>query len=296
MTVLAGLERRIDNLIILYLLLTALLVAANGSRFPSFVLFIAFHLTLASTVYALRYLPAKLPPGARFLRDWYPAIAFPFLYKEVELFAGAFGNWELTSLLRSLEASLFGGQPSIYLSERLAWVPLSEYLHFCYLAYVLLFPVIGGYWYFTGRKHWFRELLFLVSMTYAVSYLFYILYPVDSPFYLSPPPGEPLSGHTFYNLVHFMSERGGARGGAFPSSHVSISTVILLVTLEHQPRWVAWLLPVYIGLVFATVYGRFHYVLDIVAGLLLAVVICVGYRFLTRERSSESDSAAHAPV
>ena len=176
-----GLERRIDNLIALYLLLTAMLVVVSRWSLPSYHLFAALHLALAGAVYALRHLPQELPPVARFFRDWYPA--FPFLYKEVEIFAGAFGNWALTELLQSLEVTLFAGHPSIYLSERLSWVPLSEYLHFCYFAYVLLFPIIGGYWYFTGKKTWFRELLFLLSITYAVSYLFYILYPVDSPFY-----------------------------------------------------------------------------------------------------------------
>ena len=98
-----------------------------------------------------------------------------------------------------------------------------------------------------------------MSVTFATSYLFYILFPVDSPFYLLPKLGEPQSGHFFYELVHFVSSRGGARGGAFPSSHVSVSTVILLVTWKYQSRWLVWLVPIYVGLVFATVYGRFHY-------------------------------------
>ena len=125
-----GLERRIDNLIALYLLLTAMLVVVSRWSLPSYHLFAALHLALAGAVYALRHLPQELPPVARFFRDWYPAIAFPFLYKEVEIFAGAFGNWALTELLQSLEVTLFAGHPSIYLSERLSWVPLSEYLHF----------------------------------------------------------------------------------------------------------------------------------------------------------------------
>ena len=127
-----GLERRIDNLIALYLLLTAMLVVVSRWSLPSYHLFAALHLALAGAVYALRHLPQELPPVARFFRDWYPAIAFPFLYKEVEIFAGAFGNWALTELLQSLEVTLFAGHPSIYLSERLSWVPLSEYLHFCW--------------------------------------------------------------------------------------------------------------------------------------------------------------------
>ena len=205
-------------------------------------------------------------------------MAFPIFYKEVELLANAFGNWGLTTSLQRLEVGLFQGHPSHYLSEHLDSVVFSEYLHFCYFSYLCLFPVVGGIWYFTGKRRAFQELLFLVSVTFATSYVFYILFPVDSPFYLSESLPEPLSGNFFYELVHFLAGRGGARGGAFPSSHVSVSTVIVLVTMKYEPRWLYWLLPIYTGLVFAAVYGRFHYALDVFAGWALAFAVVGMYR------------------
>lgn len=268
-----GLTRRIDNVILAYLLVVGVLIVANRATLPSSTSLTLAHLVAAGAVYGLRYLPERLPGGVRFLRDWYPVMAFPVLYKEVELLAGAFGDWSLTETLQSAEVSLFHGHPSQYLSERMDWVVLSEYLHFCYFSYLWLVPVIGGVWYFTGKRLAFRELVFLVSVTFATSYVFYILYPVDSPFYLSEPLAAPLSGNVFYELVHYLASRGGARGGAFPSSHVSISTVVLLVTMRHQPRWLYWLAPIYAGLVLATVYGRFHYALDVLAGWAIALVV-----------------------
>ena len=109
----------------------------------------------------------------QFFRDWYPVMVLPLLYKEVEVFATAFGNWGLTGILQELEVSLFAGHPSIYLSERLPWIPLSEYLHFCYFAYVLMVPTLGCYWYYTKQLTQFRELVFLVSVALTVSYLFF---------------------------------------------------------------------------------------------------------------------------
>ena len=53
---------------------------------------------------------------------------------------------------------------------------------------------------------------------------------------LSPRLGPPLSGHFFFDLVHQMSARGGARGGAFPSAHVSGAVVVSLVAWRHQRR------------------------------------------------------------
>lgn len=276
-----GLKRRTDFAILVYLILVGALIVLRGafqSTLPSWKILALVHLVAAGVVYAFGFLPERLPAIAQFFRDWYPAIAFPIFYQEVDLLAGAFGNWTLTESLRRLEVGLFRGHPSHYLSEHLDWVVLSEYLHFCYFSYLWLFPVIGGIWYFTGKRSAFQELIFLVTVTFATSYVFYILFPVDSPFYLSEALRDPLAGNFFHDLVHALASRGGARGGAFPSSHVSISTVILLVTLKYQPRWLYWLVPIYLGLVFATVYGRFHYAVDVFAGWALAFAVVGLYR------------------
>ena len=89
---------------------------------------------------------------------------------------------------------------------------LSEYLHFCYLSYVIVIPSVATYWYVSGRRAAFGELLLLLSAVLLGSYLFFILLPVDSPYYLSERLGPPLSGHFFY-LAHQIW-RAAARGAA----------------------------------------------------------------------------------
>ncbi len=39
-----------------------------------------------------------------------------------------------------------------------------------------------------------------------------------------------------------------------------------------------WLLPIYVGLVSATLYGRFHYALDVFPGWALALTVVGPYR------------------
>jgi len=202
---------------------------------------------------------------------------FPLVYKEVELLAPALGDWRLTAAIPAWESALFAGQPSLYLSERLAFVPLSEYLHFCYLSYVIVIPSVAAYWYVSGRRAAFGELLLLLSTVMLGSYLFFILLPVDSPYYLSPRLGPPLSGHFFFDLVHQMSARGGARGGAFPSAHVSGAVVVSLVAWRHQRGLAYLLIPITGGVMMATVYGRFHYALDTLAGAVLAIAVMAAY-------------------
>ena len=263
-----------------YLATTAALIAMLGNTVPGRVWLVAGHLGLSASLLSLN--GAWASAGIlRVLRDWHPVILFPLLYKEVELLAAVIGDWRLTAAIPAWEAALFGGQPSLYLSERLAFVPLSECLHFCYLSYVIVIPSVTAYWYVSGRRAAFGELLLMLSTVLLGSYLFFILLPVDSPYYLSPRLGPPLSGHFFFDLVHQMSARGGARGGAFPSAHVSGAVVVSLVAWRHQRRLAYLLLPIIAGVMMATVYGRFHYGLDTLAGAVLAVAVVMGYRYLS---------------
>ncbi len=286
---LTPLQRRTDELTAVYLLVTASLMVLFREQVAHWPFLFCLHLTTAALLLWLRPLSSQSRSFWKFLHDWYPVMVFLLLYKEVEFLAAAFGDWGLTEPIRSLEANLFQGHPSLYLSERWSWVPLSEYLHFCYLSFMVMLPVVGGYWYGRGRMLAFRELLFLVGVAFYGSYLFFILFPVDSPFYLADPPDGPIADYFFYNLVHEISSRGGARGGAFPSTHVSASIIVLVVAWKRQRRLAYLLLPMVLGVMVATVYGRFHYVLDTIAGLALGVVITslyIGFESQTNKPAS----------
>jgi membrane-associated phospholipid phosphatase len=278
-----------------YLAITAALMAILGSAVPGRVWLVAVHLTLSG---ALLTLNRARPSGGilRVIRDWHPLILFPLLYKEVELLAAVIGDWRLTVAIPAWESALFAGQPSLYLSERLAFVPLSEYLHFCYLSYAIVIPSVAAYWYVSGRRAAFGELLLMLSTVLLGSYLFFILLPVDSPYYLAPRLGPPLSGHFFFDLAHQISARGGARGGAFPSAHVSGAVVVSLVAWRRQRRLAYLLVPITGSVMIATVYGRFHYVLDTLAGAAIAVGVVVAYRCLSGDGPGEKPSASDPAI
>ena len=108
-----------------YLAITAALIAILGQTVPGRVRLVAVHLTLAGSLLILN----RARPAAgilRAIRDWHPLILFPLLYKEVELLAAVIGDWRLSAAIPAWEAALFRGQPSLYLSEQLPFVPLSD--------------------------------------------------------------------------------------------------------------------------------------------------------------------------
>ncbi len=278
-----------DRIAATYLITVAVFVLLQRHDVEHALAIVGAHLLLAGGILVLDRLPDSTPGVIMVLRDWYPVLLFGLLFKQVEFLAAATGNWSLTGRIQQLEVQIFGGVPAEYLSEMFAWVPLSEFLHFSYISFLVFMPIVGGIWYATGKREAFHELVLLFTATMAISYTIFILWPVDSPYYLLPPPGEPLAGHFFYELVHFVSDRGGARGGAFPSAHTSVACIVWLVAWTRDRHLALWLTPLVAGILVATVYGRFHYVLDVIAGVLLAAAIFATYRGVRRKHPTAPD-------
>ena len=204
--------RQTSLLTVAYLATTALLTTLWGRAIPWWPAIVTAHVALCVALMSLR----RRTPLARPLSvalDWHPLALFPILYKEVQVLAAAVGDWRLTAVVSATEERLFYGQPSIYLSNRLSVVVLSEYLHFCYVAYLLLIPGVAAYWYLTKRRAAFHELMLLLAIVMLGSYLVFILWPVDSPFYRFDRLGPPLAGHVFFDVVHsFHHEAAPAAG------------------------------------------------------------------------------------
>ncbi len=287
------LRRTTTHVTVGYLVVTATLVVWFRHSVDHWPIVVATHLAVAVLLTGFQRLDTPPAPLA-VLRDWHPIVLFPLLYKEVETLAAAFGDWRLSDVVPSLEAALFGGQPSVYLSELWSSVAVSEYLHFCYLSYVSVIPGVAAYWYVTGRRRAFHELVLLLSIVLLCSYLFFILFPVDSPYYLAAPLDPPLSGHFFYEAIQALSSRGGARGGAFPSAHVSGAVVVWLVAWRHQRILASVLAPVIGGVILATVYGRFHYALDTIAGVLVAVAVVSVWSHVRSTKPGGASAGTHA--
>jgi hypothetical protein len=68
--------------------------------------------------------------------------------------------------------------------------------------------------------------------------------------------------------------------------------VLWLVAWRHQPVLAAVLTPLVLGLMVATVFGRFHYAVDTVAGAALALVVVSLY---WRSTSSSAGGLQNAP-
>lgn len=231
--------------------------------------------------------------GTRFLRVLFPVTLLNYWYPDTYAFCQVFPN--LDHIFARADLSLFGCQPSIEFSRLLPEKLWSELFHMGYFSYYLmiaatvLVPLVRG----TVR---FERAAFIVMGVFFLYYTIYLFLPVAGPQYyfqavgfglieeghfpilgdyfryrheLAPSPGP---DGFFHNLVEMTQASGERPTAAFPSSHVGVSTVLLFI-LYGERRLVFYLcLPFYVFLCCATVYIQAHYLIDVIGGLVTAVV------------------------
>ncbi len=112
--------------------------------------------------------------------------------------------------------------------------------------------------------------------TYAISYLGYIFLPAHGPVvYQADQYSVALHGGLFYRLVVLGNEATGGLQGVFPSLHVGCSVYLCLFDLRTNRLRGLTYLPMVLLIYVATIFLRYHYVVDLVAGTVIPVA-CLG--------------------
>jgi len=115
-------------------------------------------------------------------------------------------------------------------------------------------------------------MVFASAVAFYISYLGFIFFPVEGPRYaLSTLHQVPIKGFVFVPLTQWVVKVGGLHGGCMPSSHVAIACVVFVFTYRYTRRLFYLLGPLILSLFIGTVWGRFHYFLDVLAGILVGI-------------------------
>lgn len=217
-------------------------------------------------------------------------------YPETFEFNRHFPN--LDHLFATHEQSLCGCQPALLFSQAIAHPVFSELMHLGYSSYFPLIAIVTLF-YFFKRYEQFLRAEFIILGAFYIYYVIFIFLPVTGPqyYYLAagfdqiangvfPDMGNYFATHMekattpgwsegfFYSLVEGMHDAGERPTAAFPSSHVGITTIVMLLALHTRSRWLTLcMLPFYVLMCFATVYILAHYAIDALAGLVTGALL-----------------------
>lgn len=296
----------LEWVVVAYLSITLLIVlftyteAANPDAMIWGRVRIAFIIIALWAVY--RMIPCRLTLFARItvqlaLLSWW----YPDTYEINRMLPNldhVFAQWEQT---------LFGCQPALLFSKALPWAVVSELMDMGYAAYYPMIVVVVMFYFFCHYEEYERA-AFVVLTSFFIYYVMFILVPVTGPtFYYNavglsdishgvfpnlhdyfnyyrdclPSPGY--KDGIFYQLVEQAKAAGERPTAAFPSSHVGVSTVLMLLVWHAKNRRLLYiLLPFYILLCLATVYIQAHYAIDAIAGLVSGAAIYAGLMAVTK--------------
>lgn len=213
-------------------------------------------------------------PLLLFLRLWLPIVYFWWAYAWAGRTLHFFHPAELSfdRPLITLEERLFGN-PALWMARgKASW--LNEAMNFFYWSYYFYTPVLGLTLYFVGDTTRFEAMALAVNVGYAICYSIYPWFPLWGPRWalvsegLLPADEQILEGHTITNFMNgIMWSEAAHKGGAMPSAHSSTCVVFMV--------WCAriWSIEglligglVGVGMFVSTVYGRYHYVIDVLVG------------------------------
>jgi len=82
------------------------------------------------------------------------------------------------------------------------------------------------------------------------------------------------------SIDSILNSLEGIKRDAFPSGHTAVTLVVLYLAYRFKKTLFWIFLPIVLSLVVATVYLRYHYVVDVIAGVLLFVfTIYIGEKY-----------------
>ena len=266
-----------DQVIIAYLTVIAALAAVFGQRVRYWWLIGATHAAVIAVILLWRA-PRKTAGDAggfrRAVRAWYPLVLVPATYKELSYLIPLVHPRDFDWELAGIDRLMFGVDPTVWL-ERVVTPVLTELFQLSYVTYYFLPLALGLVMW---RKGWFERfhfLLFVIVLGFYLSYLGYIAVPAIGPrFILADRQSIALRGVLFFDSIRSNLDRAeGITRDCFPSGHVELTLLVLYYARRFHRRSFWWMFPPGSALIVSTVYLRYHYVIDVVAGTLLAVVV-----------------------
>ncbi|MGE5481143.1 MAG: phosphatase PAP2 family protein [Chloroflexota bacterium] len=207
-------------------------------------------------------------------------------YSQVQYYIRVVNPYLYDDILIKMDYYLLGFHPT-WITGKIAFPALTEYLQGCYMLFYFM-PIIHCVeLFFKGRQRELNELQTIIVFAFYASYLLYVFMPAVGPRFTLHNfattdldlPGLALADF-FRNIVNVGGSiiPGSAHPellvnrDCMPSGHTWITLVNIILAFRNKSsfRWVILVLGS--SLIFSTVYLRYHYFVDVLAGAVFALL------------------------
>jgi membrane-associated phospholipid phosphatase len=206
------------------------------------------------------------------LRPWLPVFFILVAYRESGLLLKPDPTHHLDIIFIRLDDMILKNHSVLWVLEHGApWIQ-----YYLELSYLLCYPVVplGLISLYLvrereaiAREHFWTSVL-LASLSCYFLFPFFPLVPPRELFNDVPGPRVALA---LRGLNHWLLGHYSVGASLFPSAHVAATTAAALAVRHYLPQLGWFFVVVAVSIALATVYGRYHYALDALAGALVGV-------------------------
>ena len=204
------------------------------------------------------------------LRLGYYIVAMNIAFQQMRTAIPALRDYSADADLEAIDNWLMSATPSLILEKWLHPL-LSDIMSSCYFLF-LPYLAFSMFWYLFSPLHVAKRFYAGLFSLYGIGFLGYLTVPAAGPYLaMADRFVKPVEGGWLTTVNATLISAGSNGTDVFPSLHCAVSCYLLFFDRKFKPwRYYIYLLPC-IGLWFSTIYLRYHYLVDLIAGFILAV-------------------------
>lgn len=218
-------------------------------------------------------------------------------YFQLKHIAPAVTTRAVDAQLVALDLKLFGVEPSLAW-DKYVTPHTTEWFAFFYFGYFFLLcahvlPMMLN----ASNRARLAHFSYGIFFIFCTGHLVYLMVPGWGPYvHLASRFQHPLEGGLFWHLVKATVDAGGSLKDIFPSLHTATPTYFAIFSFMHRrtfPFRYTWPILAFAStqIIIATMFLRWHYLIDIFAGLALATTAAlVSYRVVIWEMAFRARS------
>ncbi len=267
------------NIILLLILFVFYVFAVSNSPYkwqPLVVFAIAFSLVIWSIKIRNK---KKRSYIVNVILAFYPLLFLFIAFESFFMILPWFNSHDYDYELAAIDLKILGVNPTVWIEHFIKpW--LTDIM---YIIYIFYFPLPWFLLIWLAKKRKYSELdksVFILLLTYYIGYIGYFIFPAMGPRFYEPIihlQQKQLNGIIFAqpirNLIMIFEPN---KFDAFPSLHAAVSLSTLLLMKKYNKMQFYIFLPIVIGIYIAVIYCRYHYFIDIIAGVIVSLIAYLG--------------------
>jgi membrane-associated phospholipid phosphatase len=196
---------------------------------------------------------------------------------------------DIDQVLIYIDRWLFGVDPTIWVFQ-FANPVLTEILQVSYWLFFLLIFINGIELHLKKQDNQFKRFAAMVMFAFYLTYILYMIFPAIGPRFTLhdfASISTELPGLLFTEILREQINAGAGLVGTIadpaaevnrdcmPSGHTALTIINIYLAFHFRTRFRYPIAIIGICIIISTVYLRYHYVVDIIAGILTAILVII---------------------